>query len=69
MIVKCTILKGLVNTLPAEYAAQTARSRDRVNTWYDMVQKCDLSEAQTATLASTVQVLWVYSFAKLSSYI
>ncbi|XP_063676747.1 TBCC domain-containing protein 1-like isoform X1 [Bolinopsis microptera] len=46
---------GLVNKLPPEYEEGTMRARDRVNKWYDNVQKCELSETQTVQLAATLQ--------------
>ena len=48
-------MQGLVNKLPAEYEEGTMHARERVNKWYDNVQKCDLSETQTAQLAATLQ--------------
>jgi len=46
---------SLVNKLPAEYEASVEKGKKSVQTWYQHVQQCDLTEAQTNQLASTIQ--------------
>ena len=58
---KCELFQSLVNKLPAEYAAAVEKSKKGVQTWYQHVQQCDLTEAQTNQLASTIQVLHLLS--------